>query len=512
MVDILAEVSKMQVLNQFWLTFFLIIPLVLVARTLVAGTRYSPILLVVIFGLFMGYVLVASDVATPGLPEFKIVDIISRTTIIALIAAFFVGGQELRKIFSKLEVKPDNFKIASIEEIAVGTTSAQLIYIVRTFFLLLGIEAIFRLVWQIDGSALSGYYALLAFIGITASVILIDHKATFQNKKLYVRKGMLETFIVCLILVASFYIASLVAPVIALPQIFFAMLITASLGAIFYKWTFGSTIRSLLFAGLPIVLAANFMVGGSRIMEAFGVSEMNAVLAFGFFGQLLWMFGGIALLILFAKTTNVRNLAPGLAGGLSHAGLTGACTAGDLGDKAKSRTPIMINLPFIAHVFVFSVLAVSAAQGQLLLIPALVVLIVGVLLTIWSFRSLRASGGEDNNEVKGLMFFSLGWQLTAMFGGFVLLSVSGMSLDYAAAAVTSSLSHFGLFAATQDGMFGAPIASLLPFIFAMPFLVHPFVFFMFGKAMEKNGEMPKIPVFVLAAIGAVGVVVALFLI
>ncbi|MCL2379334.1 MAG: hypothetical protein FWC81_00895 [Coriobacteriia bacterium] len=501
-----------EVLNQFWITLLLLVPLVLVARTFVAGTRYSPILLVVVFGLSMGYILVASGVATPGLPEFQIVDLISRTTIIALIATFFVGGQELRKLLQKEKVESCNFMIPSMEEIVVGTTSSQLFFIVRTFFILLGIESIFRLIVGSDASMFSNYYAILAFIGLTVSIILIDPKTTFKNKQLYVRKGVFESFIICLILVASFYIAGVVAPIIALPQIFFAMLITAGLGAVFYKWTLGSTIRSLLFAGLPIVLAGNFMVGGSRIMDAFAVSEMNSVLMFGFFGQLLWMFGGIALLILFAKTANVRNLAPALAGGLAHAGLTGACTAGDLGEKAANRAPIMINLPFIAHVFVFSILAISAAQGGLMIIPALVALAVGIILTAWSFRSLRTSNGDDNKEIKGIMKFALGWQLTAMFGGFALLSVFGMSLDYAAAGVASSLSHFGLFAATQDGMFGAEIASLLPFIFAMPFLVHPFVFFMFGKAMDKKGEMPKIPVFVLAAIGVIGVAVTLFLI
>ncbi|MCL2525583.1 MAG: hypothetical protein FWE46_00815 [Coriobacteriia bacterium] len=512
MAEILLEISKIQVLNQFWLSLFLLIPLVLVARTLVAGTVYSAILLVVVFGLGLGYVLVASDVASPGLPEFKIIELVSRSTIIALIAAFFVGGQELRKIFNKKIVAPDTFMIPSDKEIVVGTTSAQLFYLIRTFFLLLGIEAIFRFTVGIDAGSMSSYYTLLAFIGLTASIILIDHRATFENRKLYVRKGILETFVIILILVASFYIAQIVAPLIALPQIFFAMVITATLGAVFYKWTFGSTIRALLFAGLPIVLAGNFMVGGSRIMEAFNVSEMNAVLAFGFFGQLLWMFGGIALIMTFAKMANVRCLAPGLAGGLSHAGLTGACTAGDLGKKAASRTPIMINLPFIAHIFVFSVLAVSAAQGNLTLIPAIAVLVVGVGLTAWSLRTLRRADGEDSKEITGLMQFSLGWQLTAMFGGFVLLSAFKMPLDYAAAAVTSSLSHFGLFAATQDGMFGAEIASLLPFIFAMPFLVHPFVFFIFGRAMQNKGEMPKIPVYALSAIGLVGVIAALFLI
>ena len=512
MTEVLLEISKLQVLSHFWLTILLLVPLVLVARTLVAGTRYSAILLVVVFGLGMGYILVASDVATPGLPEFKIVDLISRTTIIALIATFFVGGQELRKLVGKIKLKPDNFIIPSEKEVVVGTTSAQLFFIIRTFFLLLGIEAVFRFTVGIDAGPLSNYYTLLAFIGLMASVILIDHRATFQDKKLYVRKGILETFVIFLVMVASFYSAQWIAPLIGLPQIFFAMLITASLGAIFYNWRFGSTIRPMLFAALPIVLAGNFMIGGSRMADAIGASEMSAVLAFGFFGQIFWMFGGLALMIIFAKSAHVCNLAPALAGGLSHAGLTGACTAGDLGKKAASRTPIMINLPFIAHIFVFSVLAISAAQGYLTLIPALAVLSVGLVLTALSFRALRRAKGEDDREVKGLMLFSLGWQLTAMFGGFTLLSVFGMPLDYAAASVTSSLSHFGLFAATQDGMFGTEIANLLPFIFAMPFLVHPFVFFMFGRAMEKGGEMPKVPVFTLAAIGLVGVIVALFLI
>jgi len=460
----------------------------------------------------MGYILVATGVAQPGLSEFVLVDLVSRTTIIALIATFFVGGQELRKVFHKKVVADDKSVVLSEEEVVVGTTSGQLFFIIRAFFLLLGIESIFRLVVGFDAGLLSQYYPLMAFVGLTSSIILIDHRTTFKNRKLYVRKGILETFIICLILVASFYAAVWIAPIIALPQIFFAMVLTASLGAVFYKWSFGSTVRSLLFAGLPIVLAANFMVGGSRIMEAFGASEMNAVLVFGFFGQLLWMFGGISLLILLARTIDIRNLAPGLAGGLSHAGLTGACTAGDLGKKAASRAPIMVNMPFIAHIFVFSVLAISAAQGSLTLIPALAVLAVGVVLTGLSFRTLRAAKGEEHKEISGLMKFSLGWQLTAMFGGFIMLSLAGMDLDYAAAAVTSSLSHFGLFAATQDGMFGAEIASLLPFIFAMPFLVHPFVFFLFGRAMDKGGKMPKVPVFALAAIGIVGVIVALLMI
>ncbi|MCL2329624.1 MAG: hypothetical protein FWC39_14090, partial [Bacteroidetes bacterium] len=359
---------------------------------------------------------------------------------------------------------------------------------------------------------LNKYYPLYAYIGIVLAIILIDYKAKFKNKRLYIKKGVVEMMVIITVLVVTFHIAELIKPLIALPQIFFAMLITCSLGAICYKWSFGPAIKSLLFAGLPVVLAGNFIIGGSRITEAFSIEGMNAVLAFGFFGQILWMFGGIALMMLFAKTTNVRNLAPGLAGGLSHAGLTGACTAGDLGKEAAVRAPIMINIPFTAHIFVFSILAVSAANGHLSMVPAIIVLALGAGLTLWSLRSLRRANGNDNKEITGLMKFSLGWQLTAIFASFVILSIAGMSLENTAVSATSSMSHFGLFAATQGGMFGAEVASLLPFIFAMPFLVHPFVFFIFGKTMDNNGEMPKLPVFILAAIGVAGVIFSIFLI
>jgi len=169
----------------------------------------------------------------------------------------------------------------------------------------------------------------------------------------------------------------------------------------------------------------------------------------------------------------------------------------------------MINMPFLAHIFVFSILAVSAERGHLLMGPALTVLAAGIFLTVLSKRSLRTANGNDGKEINGLMLFSLGWQLVAMFGGFVLLTVAGMSLGYTAVAATSSLSHFGLFAAAQAGMFGAEMAALLPFIFAMPFLVHPFVFYVFGKAMDKDGHMHYGLVFVLAAIGVAGVTISL---
>ncbi|MEW6712648.1 MAG: hypothetical protein AB1403_22710, partial [Candidatus Riflebacteria bacterium] len=107
------------------------------------------------------------------------------------------------------------------------------------------------------------------------------------------------------------------------------------------------------------------------------------------------------------------------------------------------------------------------------------------------------------------MQFSFGWQLTAVFGGFFILHLSGMDISSAAMAKSSAISHFGLFAATQGGMFGETASTLIPFIFAMPFLVHPLVFGMFGAAMEKDGVMPAKLVGILALIGVLGVIYSL---
>lgn len=508
--EIVDQIEKLQILNQFLLSLFLLIPMVLVARTAVAGTRFSPILIIVIFGLTMGYVLVASGVSTPGLPHFSLIDLVSRATIVALIVSFFVGGQELRKIIGRIQAEPDEMVTPSTEETFLGTGRTQLIFIIRAFFLLIGIEALYRLTLGLTFSGLSRFYPLIAYLGLVGAVILIDHKAQVANKRLYIKMGVVEVLTIFGILLASYTIAMWVKPLIALPQIFFAMIIAASLGALMYRWQFGPTIRSLLFAGIPVVLAANFMIGGSRITEAFAITGMNAVLAYGFFGQMFWMFGGISLLILFGRTNHTRNLAPGIAGALSHSGLTGACTAGDLGKTAAHRAPIMINIPFFGHIFVFSILAMSADQGDLMMLPALLIVLAGVIMTAFSLKAISKSGGEDASEVKGLMQFSFGWQLCAVFGGFVLLALASMPLDFSAMAVASGISHFGLFAATQGGMFGAEAALLIPFIFSMPFLVHPLVFFMFGRAMENEGEMPRIPVFVLAAIGLVGMLYSMF--
>ena len=509
---LMEEFTSMHIFFQFFLALALLIPVVLISRTVVAGSRYSPILIIVIFGLIMGLILVQSGVSTPGLPDFPIVDLVSKVTITALIASFFVGGQEIRKILARRDTFLEDIVIPSEEEVILGTKRTQFVFLVRAFFILIGIEGVKRLLLGYTSNDVLGkFYPLIAYLGLVGAIILIDSKANIKNKGNYIVKGVLEFAGILAILIGSSYISQWIKPVIGLPQIFFAMILSAALGMILSKWRFGPTLRALLFAGIPVVLAANFMIGGSRIIEAFQLVNMQSVMLYGFFGQMLWMFGGIALLIFVGRANKVGNLAPGMAGSLSHSGLTGACTAGDLGPEAASRAPIMINVPFLGHIFVFSILAASASKGTLLYQWAIPVVVIGVLLTIWSLRTLSKAQGVEASEVKGLMQFSLGWQLTAVFGSFLMLQLGGMQLSNAAMATSSAISHFGLFAALQGGMFGEQAAELIPFIFAMPFLVHPLVFGMFGKAVANDGVMPKKIALIFALIGLVGVICAAFI-
>ncbi len=505
----LTSPDHFQFLNQFWWSLFILVPMVLIARTVVAGTRYSPILIIVIFGLVMGFVLTSSGVSTPGLPDFSLINILSRTTIIALAATFFVGGQQLRRVFSKNTVPPDNSVTYCLDEVVLGTARTHLVFIVRSFFLLLGIEAMTKFLLGLSPTdELGRFYPLIAYFGLILSVILIDNRAIIDNKQAYLRRGLVEIIGLVLILMVGYYVSVWVRPLIALPQIFFVMLIASGLGMAFYRLKHGPTIRCLLFAGIPIILAANFLVGGSLISGTLALEGIAPTLMYGFFGQVLWMFGGISALILLARTANIRNLAPGMAGALSHAGLTGACTAGDFGDEAARRAPVMINIPFFGHIFVFSLLALSLEQGSMLVVPIAVVGLAGVAMVAVAFRTIRQANGSERGEVSGLMFFSLGWQFMAVFLGLLLLA--GQPLAYVGLAKSSALSHFGLFAAIQEGMFGAEAAELIAFVFAMPFLVHPLVFFLFGHAMENDGEMPRLPVYILALVGLIGVLYGLF--
>ena len=502
-----------EIFTHLILTLAMLLVVVLIARSVVAGSKYSPILIIVVFGLALGMVLEISGLAQPGLVEFPIVGLTGETTIIALIATFFTGGQKLRNTFWKPKLAKEDDVILNEEEVILGTKGTQLIFLTRSFFILIGIISIYRIIFP-TGGMLDPFYPLLAFFGVAVSIILIDSKAKIDNKRHYLSRGLIEIVVIILVLVLGKLISGAVLPLIALPQIFFAMLISSGAGMVFSDWRPGPTMRALLFGGIPIVLAGVFIVGGTRLLEAFTLDGMLQVMAYGFFGQLFWMFVGISLLVFFGKANHVDILAPGMAGSLSHSGLTGACTAGDIGEVAKERAPIMINIPFFGHLFVFTILAISVTRGSLLVLPGLLVVLLGVVLTYFAIRTLRYAKGSEKQEIKGLILFSIGWQLVAVFGGFTLLHFAGMDLESAAMANSSAISHFGLFAAVQGGMFDSvnPLISspgLINFIFAMPFLIHPLVFGMFGSAMSHEGKMPRKALAVLAIAGIIGVLFSL---
>ena len=505
----------LEIFGHLSLSLAVILVVVLIARSVVAGTKYSPILIIVVFGLALGMVLEMTGLATPGLSEFPVVGLSGSTTIIALIATFFVGGQKLRNTFWKPKLPKEEDVILNNEEILLGTKGTQFIFLVRAFFILIGIQSLYRMIFQ-TGDSIQNVYPLLAFFGIAVAIILIDSKAKIINKRKYLFRGIVEITIILSVLLLGKVISDAIEPLIALPQIFFAMILASTLGMFFSDWRAGPTMRALLFGGIPIVLAGVFITGGTRLIDAFLLEGMLQVMAYGFFGQLFWMFVGIALLVFIGKSNDVDILAPGMAGSLSHSGLTGACTAGDIGEVAKERAPIMINIPFFGHLFVFTILAMSVTKGSLLLIPGILVVLLGVVLTYFSLKTLRNANGEEKQEIKGLVLFSIGWQLVAVFGGFLLLSFAGMDLESAAMANSSAISHFGLFAAVQGGMFEGVNAAfssvaLISFIFAMPFLIHPLVFGMFGKAMSSDGKMPKKAVAILAILGIIGVALSLIL-
>jgi hypothetical protein len=515
-ITILGGIMELyEIFTHLLLTLAMLLVVVLIARSVVAGSKYSPILIIVVFGLALGMVLEISNLAEPGLLEFPIVGLTGGTTIIALVATFFTGGQKLRNTFWNPKHPKEDDVVLNEEEVILGTKGTQLVFLTRAFFILIGVISLYRIVYPTGGD-LDPFYPILAFFGIAASIILIDSKAKIDNKRHYLGRGLIELIVILGVLLLATVLANLIEPLIALPQIFFAMLLSSGAGMVFSDWRPGPTMRALLFGGIPMVLAGVFIVGGTRLLEAFSLEGMLQVMAYGFFGQLFWMFVGIALLVFVGKSNHVDILAPGMAGSLSHSGLTGACTAGDMGDVAKERAPIMINIPFFGHLFVFTILAISVTRGSLLVIPGLLVVALGGILTYLALKTLRDANGTERQEIKGLILFSLGWQLVAVFGGFTMLHFAGMDLENAAMANSSAISHFGLFAAVQGGMFDSVNATiqspaLINFIFAMPFLIHPLVFGMFGQAMSNDGAMPKRALAALAIAGVIGVLLSLVL-
>ena len=68
----------------------------------------------------------------------------------------------------------------------------------------------------------------------------------------------------------------------------------------------------------------------------------------------------------------------------------------------------------------------SIERGGLMVLPSIAAALVGVIVTVFSLKTLKNVKGNDRQEVKGLMQFSLGWQFTAIFAGLVFLHLSGM--------------------------------------------------------------------------------------
>src|SRR5690625_557957 len=137
--------------------------MILIARTDVAGIRYSPIHIVDLFGLLMSLLLDVRDLVEPALKAFPVLELVSQTTNIALIVTFFVGGQEIRKIFGNKSLETKELLIHNEDETVLGTTRTQLFLIIRSFLLLSGIEALPRLILGLDGGALSSYYHIMAY-------------------------------------------------------------------------------------------------------------------------------------------------------------------------------------------------------------------------------------------------------------------------------------------------------------------------------------------------------------
>ncbi|MGF1721363.1 hypothetical protein L4D20_15090 [Vibrio kyushuensis] len=502
----MENLSYLVAFNHLSFSMVAVVIMVLLSRAIVANTKYSAVLVIVVLGLLMGTLFVKTGLAQPGLQEFPAIVLLSQTTVIALIATFFVGGQEIRKLLSKQFDKAESLVVAAKHEAFVGTTSTQLVFVIRAFVLLMGIEmASALLTGRSAGHPLGESYLALSYLSLGIALIFIDSKAKISDKRAYLFKGLVEILVIIGILMISLRLSHLVASVIGLPQIFFAMVVSSGLGMAMPKWKAGPTLNSLLFAGIPVLLTGTFLVGGSHMLEAFTIPGLQSVIVYGFAGQMFWMFGGLTILIFLAKSNHVRNLAPGMAGGLSHSGLTGACTAGDFGGTAAARAPIMINIPFIGHIFVFTILAASAERGVLLVEWTLPLVLLGLGFVYLASKNLRQAHGDDAKEVKGLMQFSFGWQIVAVFGSFTILHFAGMPIEHASMAAASGLSHFGLFAATQGGMFGESAASMITFIFATPFLVHPLVFGLFGKATENGGEMSTKAVMFIFALGTLGV-------
>jgi hypothetical protein len=193
--------ADLGILNHFWMTLIILLPIVLISRAVVAGSKYSPILIIVIFGLSLGLIFDITNISTPGLTNFPMLGFTSGVTVTALIVTFFVGGQTLRNTFFKPKLPKEEDVIFNTNEVILGTNGTQLILIVRAYFILVGIEALKRIVLNDNSGSIASFYPLIAFFGIAGAFILIDSKAKIVSKQAYMGRGIIELLGILLILV-----------------------------------------------------------------------------------------------------------------------------------------------------------------------------------------------------------------------------------------------------------------------------------------------------------------------
>jgi len=302
MNHLLEPLSHNYTLNLFFLQTVLLISMVLVARTVVAGARLPSIFIVVVFGIILGFVMVKNKVATSGLEEFPITVFTSKTITIALTAFFFMGGQKLKKLFFNAGFHIKNIATLSNEEVVLETNSTQFFLLLKVFLLLIGIRSVYKLLTDFfKNNSFKESYLLLIYLSIVLFIISFNKESRVKNT----RKALIEIVAILGVLLLSMHVVNFIKPIIAIPQIFFVILISTSLGIIFSNWKFGPTVNSLLFSGIPIVLAGNFMIIGSRVGNSFKIGNITT---YGFMSLIFFMFSGMAILMFLNKVNHVRKM------------------------------------------------------------------------------------------------------------------------------------------------------------------------------------------------------------
>jgi hypothetical protein len=68
--------------------------------------------------------------------------------------------------------------VYAIEEVTLGTGRTHLVFILRAFFCLLGMEGLVRLLVGFDpGDHLPRYYPMIAYMGLVVATVFVDNRA-----------------------------------------------------------------------------------------------------------------------------------------------------------------------------------------------------------------------------------------------------------------------------------------------------------------------------------------------